>query len=197
MKSPRSASLDAAAAADDAAASTAASQDRTNDESSSSIPAFTRPALTRKPSIRVKRGNVAGAPWEEEEGPRPDSPPQEDPGERRRHQPRRRQQISPGRVRPRCSPPLPPPRREMAIRVDRPVAAPTTKMMTTKTTSRKRSQLTTLCRPSLPLWKVLLLRGLPSKSARAQERVTGRHEARATSSSSSLGFKAQCRRQAQ
>jgi hypothetical protein len=89
----------------------------------------------------------------------------------------------------------------MAIRVDRPMAPPTTKMMTTKTTTRKRSQLTTLRRPSLPLWKVLLLRGLPSKRARAQERFTGRHEDRATSSasssSSSLGFKAQCRRPAQ
>jgi hypothetical protein len=194
MKSPRSASLEAAAAY--AHSSTAASQDRTTDESSSSIPAFTRPALTRKPSIRVKRGSVAGAPWEEEEGPRPDSPLQEDPGARRRNQPRCRQQISPGRVRPRSSPPLLPPRKEMAIRVDRPMTAPTTKLTTTKT--RKRSQLTTLRRSSLPWWKVLLLRGLPSKRARAQERFTGRHEDRATSSSSSsLGFKAQCRRPAQ
>jgi hypothetical protein len=146
------------------------------EESESSFPAFSRPPLTRKPSIRVRRH----LPDEhcEEEKTRPVSAPLRigshvpvppvapiPTAPEGRDQPIRGQHIehppsSDETSRNHCllsspslssplppSPPLPP-QREMALRAERP-------------TPRKRSKLATLCRPRLLGWRVplpLLLR---------------------------------------
>lgn len=158
MNSSRASSLEAAAAA---AASSVAHCDGTVSESS--FPAFSRPPLTRKPSIRVRR-HKPGALGEEShpdatlpEGSVPGPPTvAPTPSPEGGNLPYRCQRITlhpRGTSQSQCSPT--PPRREMAVRTDR------------STKNRQRSKLTTLCRPSLVEWWLLMQRGLP-KGSRAQ-----------------------------
>jgi hypothetical protein len=135
------------------------------EESESSYPAFSRPTLTRKPSIRVRRHDPDELCDEEEtravsaalrEGsyvpgplvaPIPATPEGRD--QHISHPPSSGETSRNRRLSSSSSSPLPPPpRREMSLRADRP-------------TPRKRSKLATLCRPRLLGWRVplpLLLR---------------------------------------
>jgi hypothetical protein len=107
----------------------------------SSVASFTRPPLTRKPSIRVRQQEPWGKEEEEEE--------------------QRRSSVDGclrvpnacGAGRPRTIRRPEPPRREMAIRKDRSSAA----------TRYSSSKLVTLCRPSLLGWRMMLLRGTPKR----------------------------------
>jgi hypothetical protein len=110
--------------------------------SESSVASFTRPPLTRKPSIRVRRQE----PWGEEE--------KEEEQRRSSDDVCRRAPSACGSGHRRTTRRPEPPRREMAIRKDRSTAA---------AGRHSSSKLVTLCRPSLLGWRMLLLRGTPKR----------------------------------
>jgi hypothetical protein len=124
------------------------------------VPTFTRPTLTRKPSIRVARQGRWGEKEEEHsrsDTPRGDAAPRPPAAPITSSKALLQKQhpcfrVCGTRESSRTQRPQPP-RREMAIRKDRTSAA-----------GRPGSKIVALCRPpSLLAWRMLLLRGTPKR----------------------------------